>query len=383
MRRAKTEFMDFIRKIKLAAPEITSHQEQAIIEVLRSGNLVAGQQVRLFEKKLCQITHRKFAVMVSSGTAALIAAMKALKTGRGSVVIVPAFTFPAPALAAHFLGARVVFCDVDPATLNMSVKTLMPHIDKNVSLVVPIDQFGVPSPVDEIEEALKPYRIPVLVDAACSIGSTLNKKPCGSLGKMAIFSFHPRKIITTAEGGAVLTDNETLAKNILRFRNIGMENGEFISSGINLRPSEMGAAMGLYQLNQLDKIIKKRLDFGRRYKKLNVSFQKAPENTTVNNQTMAALLPAQVKENGRDNLRRYLADNGVESQVASYCIGLLPNLAKCFNTDYTQTPAASMAHKFGIALPLHNKLTNEDIDYVVCLVEKWLHKFAAKPGGIL
>ncbi len=356
-------------RIKLADPCVGKPEEDAVLRVLRSGRLVAGPRVEEFEGRLASFTGRAHAVAVSSGTAALLAAMESMDVGPGSVVIVPAFTFPAPAIVAAFLGAEVRVCDVDPATFNISPDTLSSVFDDDVSLVVAIDQFGVPSPVIHIEDMLRERGIPVLVDAACSLGSTLEDRPCGSFGKAATFSFHPRKVITTGEGGAVLTDDDNIAARVRRFRNIGMEDGGFLSLGLNLRPSEIGAAIGLCQLDRIEDIVARRRVLARRYRALGLDLQSSPDNTELNHQTLAATLPMGAD---RAALISSLADEGVEAQVASYCLGSLPRLVKRLNIDDSRTPVAKRLHNLGMALPMHEDLKDADVDYTVGLVHDWL-----------
>ncbi|HUT78673.1 MAG TPA: aminotransferase class I/II-fold pyridoxal phosphate-dependent enzyme, partial [Polyangia bacterium] len=230
-------------RIKLADPGITADDERAVIETLGSGRLVSGPRVAAFEEALARRAERKHAVAVSSGTAALHIAMEALGVTGGSTVIVPALTFPSPAVAAARLGARVRVCDVEPDTMNLSARTLEPVLDDEVSLVIAIDQFGVPAPFPEIAAVTATRGVPVLVDAACSLGSSFGGKPCGSFGAAAIFSFHPRKVVTTGEGGALLTDDGAVRDRARLLRNIGMEGGDLLALGLNLRLSELGAAL--------------------------------------------------------------------------------------------------------------------------------------------
>jgi len=354
-------------KIKLADPCVSEAEERAVVEVLRSGRLVAGPRVEEMERRLAELTGRKHAVAVSSGTAALLAAMEALGVGSDSVVVVPALTFPSPAVVAAFLGARVRLCDVEPDTLNLSARTLAAAMGDDVTHVVAIDQFGVPAPMPEIERVAGD--VPVIVDAACSLGAALDRRPCGSFGRAATVSFHPRKIVTTGEGGAVLTDDGALAAAVRRFRNIGMGPTGFESIGLNLRPSEMGAAIGLCQLDRLDDIIHRRDELAGRYRSLPIGFQRPPEGGSPNNQTLAAVLP---DGEDRDGLIRHLADNGVEAQVASYCIARLPWLAVRLGVDPASVPVASTVHDLGVALPLHEGLEVEEVDLCASLVHDWL-----------
>jgi dTDP-4-amino-4,6-dideoxygalactose transaminase len=366
-------------RIKLDDPGIVDGDERAATGVLRSGQLVCGPRVAELESGLAARTGRLHAVCVSSGTAALYLALDGLGIGPGSTVVVPALTFPAPAVAAAMLGAEVRLCDVDRETLNLSAANVEPVVDEQVSLVVAVDQFGNPAPVPELEHLLAPFGIPVLVDAACSLGSTLEGRPCGSLGLAAVLSFHPRKVITTGEGGAVLTDVSKLAERARIGRNIGMEGREWRSLGLNLRPSEIGAAIGASQLARLDETLERRRALAGRYlERLPLEFQQPLPGAETNRQTVAALLPEGFDGSARDALIRELAESGVEIGVPSYCVGALDWLAERLGVDTGSTPIALDVHERGVALPLHSGLGEDEVDEVIELVGGWLE---ANRGG--
>ncbi|MBN2341045.1 MAG: DegT/DnrJ/EryC1/StrS aminotransferase family protein [Deltaproteobacteria bacterium] len=370
-------------KISLAAPYINEKIESEVLSVIRSGWLVAGPKVDAFEQKLCEITGRKHAVAVSSGTGALLSAMVAMGIGPGSTVIVPAFTFPAPASAAAFLGASIRLCDVDAHTMNISVASLKAVLEERVSLVVGIDQFGNPCPASDLAAVCEDAGVPLLVDAACSIGATLYERPCGAFGDASILSFHPRKIVTTAEGGAVLTDNDEIATEVRRFRNIGLEDGVFKKVGFNLRPSEMGAAMGRVQLDLLDDLIARRRELAELYAALPLGFQQPISDARMNYQTLAAVLPM-TKRDGtpfgvdiRSDFLTFLADRGIQAQVASYHLARIDWLVRQERVRPEDTPICSRLHDFGIALPMHCGLTDDDVKEVVDVCLDWLEQRSA------
>ncbi len=366
-------------RIKLDDPGITPADEEAALRVLGSGKLVNGSQGWMFENELTKQTERKYAIAMSSGTTALLAAMKALGVGPGSKVVVPAFTFPAPASAAAFLDADVMVCDVDRATFNLSPETIEPLLDDDVSLVIAIDQFGMPAPVPEIEQLLKSRGIPLLVDAACSIGATIDGKPCGSFGTVATLSFHPRKIITTGEGGAVLTDYKQVAARVRRLMNHGMEDGTFVSTGLNLRMPEVGAAIGLSQITRLNEIVERRRALAKRYfEALPLQFQEIPMGGTSNYQTLVAVLPKTLNSEDRRDLIITLRAQGIEANIASYCLGQVPGIARRLGIDASLTPVARSLHERAMALPLSASLTDENVDEVIKTVHKWLYSHGVK-----
>jgi perosamine synthetase len=362
------------KKIKLADPCLTDAEERVAVAVLRSGRIVAGPRVEELELGLAALTGRAHAVALSSGTAALLAVLHALGVGPRSKVVVPALAFPAAAQAAAFLGARVVACDVAPDTMNADAGTIAAAIARHgrPDLVVAVDLFGVPAPAPAIRAAIAADRIPLVVDAACALGAALDGTPCGAFGDAAILSFHPRKLVTTGEGGAVLTDDGALAEELRRFRNVGAAGGAFHEVGLNLRPSEIGAAIGCVQLARLAEIIARREALAARYRGLPLRFQAAPPGARPNLQTLAALLPARLGREGRDALIAHLAGRGIEAQIASHCLGTCGPLAAALGVDAGETPVARAAADLGIALPLHGGLAEEDVDRVADHVRDWL-----------
>ncbi len=361
-------------RIRLASPEMADEELEAVRTVLLSGRLVKGPFCRALEEALQRITSRRYAVAVSSGSMALLAAMKGMGIGPGHTVAVPALTFPAPAFIAAFLGATVRAVDVDPETFNVSRRTLLEGLDGSVDLVVAIDQFGLPVPVPDIQEALASYGIPVLVDAACSIGAALDGAPAGSLGMAATLSFHPRKVITTGEGGAVLTDDEGLAGEVRRWVDQGVENGTFKTIGLNLRLGELNCAIGVKQLERLEAFVERRRRLAKRYAALPLRFQTPGKGASSNYQTLAAMLPSGAVPADRDDLVRHLREGGIEATIASYCLGTVPGIRRALMLDDATTPVAREIHELGIALPLHPGLTEREVDEVIEVVHNWLKK---------
>jgi dTDP-4-amino-4,6-dideoxygalactose transaminase len=360
--------------IKLASPAHFKESADAVAAVIKSGMLIAGKEVEGFEKRLCEITDSPYAVMLSSGTGALLAAMASMGIGKGSRVLVSGFTFPAPAMVAEFLGAGVDIIDVDPGTFNVSVKGVVEAISQKeaVDLIIIVDQFGAPAPLDEIEKICSEKKIPLLVDSACSLGSSIGGRMCGTFGDASIFSFHPRKIITTGEGGAMLTSNADLYNKVKKFRSFGFENGQFNSRGINLRPGEMGAAMGNVQLDHFGEIIEKRKYLFEFYKELPLRFQKIIDGTVTNYQTVAALVPGIDSTHKRAEFIEFMANNQIETSIAGYSLSKVAWLKNRFGYTVCDAPNSSRLHDLGVALPMHFNMEKDDIVYIVSVVKKWL-----------
>lgn len=359
-------------RVKLADPNIGPEEQEMVREVLLSGQLVKGPHGLALEAGLAEVTHRRFAVAVSSGSMALLAAMKAMGIGPSDTVMVPALTFPAPAFIASFLGAKVRLADVDRDTLNLSVDTMNNAFDESVSLVVAIDQFGVPAPTPALEQALASRGVPVLVDAACSIGASLAGAPAGSFGAASTLSFHPRKVITSGEGGAVLTDDETLAREVRRWVDQGVEGGTFVSTGLNLRLGEMNCAIGRAQLARLDAIVARRQQLAERYRELPLRFQSAGDEAVANHQTLVAVLPSEARPADRTALIAHLREQGIEATIASYCLSEVPGIRAALHLENADMPVSREVHDLGMALPLHPGLTDGDVDEVVRVMHNWL-----------
>jgi perosamine synthetase len=296
-----------------------------------------------------------------------MAALRVLGVGPGKTVVVPALTFPAPAAAAAWLGAQVRLCDVEQDTMNLSARTLSPCLDDSVALVIAIDQFGNPAPYDELEPLLAARGIPLVVDAACSLGSAWQGRPCGGFGLMSTMSFHPRKVVSTGEGGAILTDDDELAASVRRERNHGLESGAFVLPALNLRMGEVPAAIGLKQLAKLESIVAQRRALSQRYLgALSIEVQVELKSAVSNRQTLAAALPAHID---RRRFVQAMASHGVEVGPLSYCCTDLPSLAAHLAKDQAATPVARDLASRGVALPLYPQMTVDEVDTVVRLVQ--------------
>jgi len=198
--------------IPLAKPWIGEDEQRAVSAVLQSGQLVQGALVERFEHSVAALTGRRHAVAVSSGTSALQLALRALQIGPGDEVLCPALSWPSPAHAIRVAGAKVRFVDVDQDEWNSSAEALRAARTGNTKAAIVIDQFGNPVRAEQIREALG--SLPIIEDAACALGSRFTSGPCGGLGRVSCVSFHPRKILTTGEGGICLTDDDDLAEQL-------------------------------------------------------------------------------------------------------------------------------------------------------------------------
>jgi dTDP-4-amino-4,6-dideoxygalactose transaminase len=317
--------------IPLAKPQICSEEIAAVENVLKSGNLLQGEQCGLFERELAKYLGVSHAVVVSSGTAALHLSLMALGVGAGDAVIVPDFTFLTTANVVEMLGARTIPVDVDPLTYNITPSGIEDALKQwngveKIRVVIPVHQFGCPADMTAIIRAAQQNGLFVIEDAACAIGGLHNGKKIGSFGDCACFSFHPRKIITTGEGGAIATNNTKFSAKLRRLRNHGLESTEYgldvISPGLNYRMTDFQAALGRIQLCKLDGFIKERKGLFKIYQHFLGSSQiDLPKDVHGHTwQTCMVVLPEHIDRNG---MIGDLKNRGVETNLGSYAVHAL------------------------------------------------------------
>jgi perosamine synthetase len=353
--------------IRLAKPWIGEDEQRAVATVLESGQLVQGALVERFEQAVAALIGRRHAIAVSSGTAALQLVLKALQIGPGDEVLCPALSWPSPAHAVRIAGAKVRFVDVDQNEWNSSAEALREARNGNTRAAIVIDQFGNPVRAEQIREALG--ALPIIEDAACALGSRFAGGPCGSLGKVSCLSFHPRKILTTGEGGMCLTDDDDVAEKLRVLRNHGQLRGEFVVAAGNSRMTEIAAALGLAQLQRLDEIVARRRELATLYREAldgEMDLQSTPAGAESNYQTFGVLLPQ-----GRDRnaVREKLAERGVEAGVLSFAIHKLGSFAG----SEASLPIAEHIAARGVALPLYPQMRNAEVDEVVSSLQGVLH----------
>ena len=370
--------------INLSRPNISEQAVEAVGRVLRSGQLVHGPESEQFESELAKYLGCSDAMLVSSGTAALYLALMALDIGPGDAVLVPDFTFPATANAVVASGARPVLVDVDVETYNMNPDVLSETVhgwqgEERLRAVMPVHEFGHPADMAMINAIAKEYQLHVVEDAACALGADLEGRKVGAIGELGCFSFHPRKTLTTGEGGAIVTNDGELARRVRRLRNHGMERTvdgmQFMESSLNYRLTNFQAALGLAQLPSLDIWIDARRKLVARYRE-NLEPLNNKQLLTLPNmsrghswQTFMVVLDDSFN---RAEVIEALKEFGIESNLGAQSmqqLGLfrpIHNLCKIGPRLYAQ----------GLALPLYERMTLEQIDYVSDKVASVLSKFA-------
>ena len=345
--------------IRLARPDVGAEEAEAVAEVLESGQLTMGPKVAEFEAELARACGRPHAVAVSSGTAALHLAVLALGIGDGDEVLVPAYTFPATANVVALSGARPVLVDVDPVTMNLDPARVYDALTPRTRAVLAVHLFGRPLDWEALESAVPPDVL-LVEDAAGALGARWRGMPCGGLGTAACLSFHPRKIVTTGEGGAVLCERDDLADAVRRFRHHGWQppdNRDMPEPGLNYRLSDILCAVGIPQLRRLDDLLARRQQVADAYAE---RLRGVVETPTADEGDTHGWQAYVVRVDRRDEVLAALRADGIEAQIGTYALHRLGAYR-----DQGVFPGADRAFERALALPFHTQLTEDEIDRVV------------------
>jgi perosamine synthetase len=351
--------------IRLARPDVGAEEAAAVAGVLESGQLTMGPKVTELEAELARVCGVRHAVAVSSGTAALHLAVLALGLGERDEVVVPAYTFPATANVVALAGARPVLVDVDPETFNLEPESLAAAVTPRTRAVLAVHLFGRPLDWEAIERAV-PERVALIEDAAGALGARRRDRACGSLGLMGCLSFHPRKIVTTGEGGAVTTSEEELANGIRRLRHHGIEAEgafEIRAPGLNYRLSDILCAVGIPQVRRLDELLEARRGVAEGYEVRLAGVVRTPSAEPGDTHGWQAYV---VRLDRRDEALATLRAEGIEAQIGTYALHLLAAYR-----DRGEFPGARDAYEHALALPFHSRLGDDELDRVAAIVTRY------------
>jgi perosamine synthetase len=312
--------------IKLIKPYISFEEVQSEFkEIFESGWFTKGKFVEEFREEIKSYTGANHAYLTTSATTALTMALKALDIKAEDEVIVSDFSFPATANVVEDIGAIPIFSDVSLDTFNMLPNDLESKITSKTKAVIFVDALGSPYGIDEIKKICKKHNLPLIEDGACAIGSSEFGVRCGNIADITCFSFHPRKLLTMGEGGAI-TFNDP---KYVDFFDIKLNHGavvndgkfDFVDYGYNYRVPELQCVMGIKQLHKLDEIVSSRNNIRDKYIKalepLGFKVQKISNDIVYNVQSLVFKVPQNTK---RDELVKYLKENGVETTIGTYCL---------------------------------------------------------------
>ena len=370
------------RIIPISLPVTGEEEWQALKEPLKTGWLTAGTKVRAFEDAFAERHKVKHAIAVTSATTALHLALVALDIKPGDEVIVPAFTWVSTANVVLYQGAEVVFCDIDPKTFNIDPVKLKEKISYRTKAIMVVHLFGLCAPMDEIKSIAG--QIPIIEDGACAAGSAYKGVPAGGLGKMGCFSFHPRKSITTGEGGMITTNDDELGEKLQILRNHGASiseeqrhNGakpyllsDFNALGYNYRMTDLQGAIGEVQLKKLDSFIEERAQWADFYKSelSDVTWLSLPEFSSDYKhgwQSYVLIVDEEKAPYSRNEIMEKLQEKGISTRPGTHAVHMLGFYKEKYNFQPQDYPGAQIANDKSISIPLHNRMVKEDYDYIV------------------
>lgn len=366
--------------IPVSRPFFGAEEEQAVLAALRSGWVTQGPRVAEFEQAFAAALGQPEAIAVSSCTTGLHLVLHALGIGRGDEVVVPSLSFIATANAVAHTGARPVFADVDLNTYNLDPASAARAISRRTKAVLLVHQVGLPADVAAFRRLARARGVRLIEDAACAIGSQVDGKPVGGDAEVAVFSFHPRKLVTTGEGGMIVTRNRALARRLRSLRHHGVSISDFARHasgkvvieayrevGFNYRMTDLQAGVGLVQLRRLKDFIARRQEQGTRYDR---AFIKHPalapphiaDNVRFNYQTylLRLLRGARVT---RDVLMQRLLEQGIATRRGVMAAHREP--AYKHSKLRVPLPATSEADRSAIVLPLYHAMTPAEQDQVI------------------
>ena len=391
--------------IPLSLPDITDEEVREVVHTLRSGRLSQGPRTEEFERFVALRAGRPHAIAVSSGTAGLHLALAALGIGPGDEVITPAFSFVASASPVLYVGAKPVFVDCDPRTLNMGAEDAEKKITEKTKAIIGVEVFGNPAGMPQLSALSNKYEIPLIEDACEGLGGRLGRDPIGGFGRLAVFGFYPNKQITTGEGGMIVTHDDHLADLCRSLRNHGRATapraGEEAPSealgrrldherlGFNFRLNEMSAALGAVQMRRLDELLEARQRVAETYTRrllgnTDLIVPTVERDTFMSWFVFVVRLSEQFSEYDRDTIITGLRRHDVGAAAYFTPIPMLPPYRRLFGFTPGDFPVAEWVSQRTIALPFFTRLTEREIGLVCQTLEIMIKRqtFSRRAGAL-
>jgi len=357
--------------VPLAVPDVGEEEIDEIRKVMSTGFLTEGATTKEFEKMVADYLGVKHAIAVTSCTTGLHAVLENLDI-KGQEVIVPDYTYPATAEAVVLAGGIPVLVDVDIDSMNMTSEILEEAHNDEMTVFSPVSWAGVPLE-KEIYQKSENLGLNMLEDSACSLGAKIGDEYVGKIADYSCFSFHPRKVITTGEGGMITTDNDEIAEKCYSFKHFGAKGSSFETIGTNYKLSNVLSAIGVVQMKKIENIIEKRIEKAKIYQELlskieNIKPAYVGKNTRQTFQSYTCYVE---KIEFRDKIRKALSDENIQSQIGTYALHLEPaykNMKKIGNLDNS-----TKLFNNALTLPLHKNLTQEDQENICKIINKTLN----------
>ena len=378
------------RDVPITKPCFGQEEEKALCEVLRSGWIVQGPRVAEFEGLVADCTGARHAIATSSCTTAQHLALLAIGIGPGDEVIVPSFTFIATANAVEYTGARAVFCDIDLPTFNIDPGRIEEKITERTKALCPVHLFGLCADMERVLEIARRHDLRVVEDAACALGARAGGKHAGTFGIAGCFSFHPRKSITTGEGGMLITDDDGVAAACRSLRDHGSsksdlerhrEGGSLLPAynviGHNYRMTDIQGAIGVAQMGKFEEILRKRRARAGRYDLLLrdlpwLRTPAVPGGYEHSYQSYVCLVDRELfggsleKANiFRNRLMASLEECGIATRQGTHAVHTLGYYSDRYSIDEKEYPNSLEADRLSMTLPLFAEMADEDQEYVM------------------
>ncbi len=397
-------------KIPITRPVLDEKDLEYISKPIKSGWLVQGPYVKEFEEKFVEYTGAKYAIATTSCTTALHLSLIALGVSENDKVIVPAFTFVATANVVEYLRAKPIFVDINLKTFNIDEEKIEEVIlkEKDIKVIIPVNLFGLCANLPRIIEIADKYNIEVVEDSACAFGSYIYNKHSGTFGALGCFSFHPRKVITTGEGGIIITNSYKLAENLRILRDHGASKNDFLRHnskysfllpeynvlGYNYRMTDIQGALGVSQLLKADRILSKRREVAKKYYKFlgdidylilpfvpdnyEHSFQSFVCLYVRDREIFSKLSKISIEEidklsEERNKIMFYLEEMGISTRQGTHALHILGYYKNKYNLKPVDFINSYVADKLSISLPIYD-MTDQEFEYIIDSIRKVINR---------
>lgn len=384
-----------MNNIPISKPFMNEKEWEALKDTILSGWITQGPKVQEFEKKFGECVESKYSIATTSCTTALHLAMMGVGIGEGDYVIVPSFTWIATANVVEYCKATPIFCDSDIDTYNISSKLIEEKIKECLKkgikpkAVIPVHLFGLCSDMDEIMNLAKKYELKVIEDAACAVGAKYKEKSAGIIGDVGCFSFHPRKIISTGEGGMCITNDLKVAEVMSCLRNHGAsisEENRHLSSkpymlpdfnelGYNYRMTDIQGALGVIQLERLKTLLEERKKWAKVYsgELSNIEWLKTPyvpEGSEHSWQSYVCRVDEKLLGKSRNHIMEYLHSKGISTRPGTHAVHTLGYYKNKYNIGEEEFSNAAELYKTTMSIPLHNMMNDADYEYIISVLKE-------------
>ncbi len=375
------------RNIAISLPTTGQEEWEALKGPIFSGWLTQGPRVAEMEKIFAERHQVKHAIAVSNCTTALHLALVALGIKAGDEVLVPAFTWVSTANAIMYCGATPIFVDVNPVTFNVDPADVAKKLTAKSKAIIPVHLFGLCADIDEIKRIAP--KLKIVEDGACAAGAGYKNRPAGSLGDIGCFSFHPRKSVTTGEGGMLTTNDDALAEKLNMLRNHGASISEeqrhkgpkpyilpeFDMVGYNYRMTDLQGAVGVVQLKKLDQYIDERQTWAEYYSKelASIEWLRTPQVGSDYKhgwQSFVLMIDEKTAPIKRNDLMELLQQKGIATRPGTHAVHMLNFYAKTFSIKPNDFPGAYACNEYSMSIPLHNRMVKEDYEYIVAALKE-------------